>query len=216
MNHDQFWTFFNEFAGPQLAHRHESFKFVFQHLTNLNRPVCIVETGCVRNEGTYAGEGQSTVLFDKFSECVPGTMINTVDISSESTDMCKRLVSQRVKVHTMDSVSFLKNDCKNQMAPFHTIDLLYLDSYDVDFNDPHDSAMHHMKELLAASSMINASTLILVDDSPSMASFYIESGQIKFASTPKVGGKGMYIGSYMADIGKKPIIQSYQTAWLGL
>jgi hypothetical protein len=143
-------------------------------------------------------------------------MINTVDISPESTDMCKRLVSQRVKVHTMDSVSFLKNECKNQMAPFHTIDLLYLDSYDVDFNDPHDSAMHHMKELLAASPMINASTLILVDDSPSMASFYIENGQIKFASTPKVGGKGMYIGSYMADIGKKPIIQSYQTAWLGL
>jgi hypothetical protein len=58
--------------------------------------------------------------------------------------------------------------------------------------------------------------LILVDDSPSSATFYIDNGQIKFASNPKVGGKGMYIGSYMADIGKKPIIQSYQTAWLGL
>jgi hypothetical protein len=213
---ENFWKYFNEYAAPLLAHRADSFRFAFQHLTNLNRPVCIVETGCVRNEGTFSGEGQSTLLFDKFSEFVKGTIVNTVDISSQSTDMCKKIVSNRIKVHTMDSVTFLRNDCANHIAPFHHIDLLYLDSYDVDLNNPHDSALHHLKELLAASQLINKTTLILIDDSPSVASFFVNDGQIQFASNPKVGGKGMYVGSYMSSIGNQPIIQSYQTGWLGL
>jgi hypothetical protein len=216
MNHTEFWNFFDSFAYPQLAHRAETFKLAFQHLTNLQRPVCIVETGCVRNQGTYAGEGQSTVLFDKFSECVPGTLVHTVDINPESTDMCKSLVSSRVQVHTMDSVQFLKNKCRPLIAPYQHIDLLYLDSYDVDFDNPHDSAMHHMKELLAASPLISQNTLILLDDSPSYATFFFDRGQMKLASTQKVGGKGKYIASYMNDIGATPIAQSYQTAWLGL
>jgi len=216
MNHIEFWNYFNSFAYPQLAHRSETFKLAFQHLSNLQRPVCIVETGCVRNKGTFTGEGQSTVLFDKFSECVPGSLVHSVDISSESTDMCKSLVSSRVQVHTMDSVSFLKNKCRNLIAPHQYIDLLYLDSYDVDFEEPHDSALHHMKELLAASPLISSNTLILLDDSPSYASYFFDNGQMKLASSQKIGGKGKYIASYMESIGASPIIQQYQVAWLGL
>lgn len=216
MNYEEFWSYFNSFAQPQLAHRAETFKLAFQHLSNLQRPVCIVETGCVRNKGTFAGEGQSTILFDKFSECIPGSLVHSVDISSESTDMCKSLVSSRVQVHTMDSVNFLKHQCPKLINPYKCIDLLYLDSYDVNLNDPHDSAMHHMKELLAAMPLISQNTLILLDDSPSYASFFFEQGQIKLASNLQIGGKGKYIASYMENIGAKPIAQSYQVAWLGL
>lgn len=216
MNHNEFWNYFNSFAYPQLEHRAETFKLAFQHLSNLQRPVCIIETGCVRNKGTFTGEGQSTILFDKFSECVPGSMIHSVDISSDSTDMCKSLVSSRVQVHTMDSVLFLKDKCRNLITPYQHIDLLYLDSYDVNFDQPHDSAMHHMKELIAATPLISSNTLILLDDSPSYASFFFDKGQMKLASNQKIGGKGKYIANYMENIGKKPVAQAYQVAWLGL
>lgn len=216
MKHLNFESYFSEFAYPKLAHRADSFKFAFDHLSKLGRPAFIVETGCVRNAETWSGEGQSTILFDKYSEYHPGSIVHSVDISPESTDLCKALVSNKVKVHTMDSVHFLRNVLPKLIAPGQTLDLLYLDSYDVDFDDPHPSAMHHMKELLAAAPLISRSTLILVDDSPTSASYFMESNFIRFASTQRISGKGKYVAGYMDSIGNLPVIQSYQAAWFGI
>ena len=215
MNYAAFWEYFNGFAAPLLQHRTGSFRMAFEHLEKLGRPPCIVETGCVRNQGTFTGEGQSTVLFDKFSECVAGTMVHSVDISPESTGMCKSIVSNRINVHTSDSVTFLRHQCAGLIRPFAHIDLLYLDSYDVDVENPHDSAMHHIKELLAVAPLVNANTFILVDDSPTTASFFID-GQLKLVTPQRIGGKGKYIASYMENIGSKPLYQGYQAAWLGM
>jgi hypothetical protein len=215
MNYAAFWEYFNGFAAPLLQHRTGSFRLAFEHLEKLGRPPCIVETGCVRNQGTFTGEGQSTVLFDKFSECVAGTMVHSVDISPESTGMCKSIVSNRINVHTSDSVTFLRHQCAGLIRPFAHIDLLYLDSYDVDVENPHDSAMHHIKELLAVAPLVNANTFILVDDSPTTASFFID-GQLKLVTPQRIGGKGKYIASYMENIGSKPLYQGYQAAWLGM
>lgn len=215
MNYAAFWEYFNGFAAPLLQHRAGSFRMAFEYLEKLGRPPCIVETGCVRNQGTFTGEGQSTVLFDKLSECVAGTMVHSVDISPESTGMCKSIVSSRINVHTSDSVTFLRHQCADLIRPFQHIDLLYLDSYDVDVENPHDSAMHHIKELLAAAPLVNANTFILVDDSPTTASFFID-GQLKLVTPQRIGGKGKYIASYMENIGCKPLYQGYQAAWLGM
>lgn len=215
MNYAAFWEYFNGFAAPLLQHRAGSFRIAFEHLEKLGRPACIVETGCVRNQGTFTGEGQSTVLFDKWSECVTGTMVHSVDISPESTGVCKTIVSSRIQVHTADSVHFLRHQCGQLVRPFASIDLLYLDSYDVDVENPHDSAMHHMKELLAAAPLVTANTFILVDDSPTTASFFID-GQLKLVTPQRIGGKGKYIASYMENIGAKPLFQGYQAAWLGM
>ena len=216
MQYANFQSYFDTFAYPKLAHRAESFKYAFKHLSSLDRPACIVETGCVRNAETWDGEGQSTLLFDNFSKYNPGTIVHSVDISSHSTDLCKSLVSDRVQVHTMDSVLFLKKLCPVLLAPGQTVDLLYLDSYDVDLEDPHPSALHHMNELLAASPIITSSTLILVDDSPTVASYFMDGGFIRFASAQRISGKGKYIASYMNSIGNVPVIQSYQAAWFGI
>jgi hypothetical protein len=216
MNYHGFWNFFNSFAYPQLAHRAKTFKYAFEYLTSLNREVCIVETGCVRNVGTYAGEGQSTVLFDKFSEFIDGTVVHSVDINPKNTELCRGIVSPRVNVHTMDSVKFLHESCAPLIRPFSSIDLLYLDSYDVDFENPHDSALHHMKELLAARPLITNNTLILLDDSPSYATFILNESGVNLTSPQKVGGKGKYISEFMSDLGIMPVIQSYQIGWRGL
>ena len=216
MNYAAFWEYFNGFAAPLLQHRAGSFRMAFEHLEKLGRPACIVETGCVRNQGTFTGEGQSTVLFDKFSDCVPGTIVHSVDISPESTGLCKSIVSNRVQVHTSDSVTFLRHQCAGLINPHTHIDLLYLDSFDVDVEKPHDSAMHHMKELLAVGPLVNANTFMLVDDSPTSANFYIDAGQLRLVSQQRIGGKGKYIATYMEDIGAKPIYQGYQAAWMGM
>ena len=117
MNQAEFWNYFDTFANPQLAHRANSFKYAFQHLSQLNRPVCIVEAGCVRNAGTFAGADQSTVLFDNFCQSMAGTVVHSVDISAQSTDMCKSLVSNRVNVHTMDSMLFFKKPLPHHDCP---------------------------------------------------------------------------------------------------
>ena len=93
--------------------------------------------------------------------------------------------------------------------------MLYLDSYDVDVENPHDSAMHHIKELLAVAPLVSANSFILVDDSPTTASFFID-GQLKLVTPQRIGGKGKYIASYMENIGSKPLYQGYQAAWLGM
>ena len=102
------------------------------------------------------------------------------------------------------------------IAPFQHIDHLNLDSYDVNFENPHHSAMHHMKELLDAAPLISKDTLILVDDSPSCAHFFFEEGFIKIASNQKIGGKGKYVASFMENIGNKASIQAYQAAWISM
>jgi hypothetical protein len=216
MNYAAFWEYFNGFAAPLLQHRAGSLRMAFEHLEKLGRPACIVETGCVRNQGTFTGEGQSTVLFDKFSECVPDTLVHSVDISPESTSKCKSIVSNRIQVHTSDSVTFLRHQCVKVIQPYSHIDLLYLDSFDLDIEDPHDSAIHHIKELLAAAPLINTNTFILVDDSPTSANFFMQAGQLTLVSPQRISGKGKYIASYMQDIGSTPIYQGYQAAWMGM
>ncbi len=69
MRSDAFWNWFNAEAGPRLALREISFRKVFAYLDSINGPLTIVETGCARAQGNWAGDGQSSVLFDKYLEC---------------------------------------------------------------------------------------------------------------------------------------------------
>ena len=71
MHSPDFWSWFDGIAGPQLAHRTEGFRKVFDHLDRFDRPVGIVETGCVRQQVFWAGDGLSTFLFDRYAEFHP-------------------------------------------------------------------------------------------------------------------------------------------------
>ena len=71
------------------------------------------------------------------------------------------------------------------------IDLLYLDSLDLDWANPHESALHHLKELCAASTMLREGSLVFVDDNQSSV------------------GKGMYIRQYMTQIRAKQVWDNY-------
>ncbi len=216
MNTPNFWKFFEAEAHPKLGLRQTSLRYVFEHLDGKDRPVFVVETGCVREADNWAGDGQSTVLFDRFASEWPGSAMHTVDINPDATALCKTLVSSMTQIHTGDSVSFLRHLAKNPPEHFLHLDVLYLDSYDVDFSDPHLSALHHMKELVAASSLIGPDTLVVVDDAPSEGKFVLAGDKVNFVTQPEISGKGKYVASYAKTVGLEPVFSGYQAGWIGL
>jgi len=215
MNTPNFWKFFDEIAYPRLGLRQNSLRYVFEYLDRKNRPVFVVETGCVREADNWAGDGQSTVLIDRFALEWPGSAVYSVDIDPRATALCKTLVSSSAQIHTGDSVAFLRRLASNPPRSFSHIDVLYLDSVDVDMSNPHVSALHHMKELVAASRLIGQETLVVVDDAPSEAKFIQLENKLSFVTQPEISGKGKYVADYAKTIGVMPVFTGYQAGWIG-
>jgi hypothetical protein len=89
MRSPNFWSWFDGIAGPQLAHRTEGFRKVFDYLDRFDRPVGIVETGCVRQQDNWEGDGQSTILFDKYAASHPGSARRRPFAAPWSAGRCK-------------------------------------------------------------------------------------------------------------------------------
>lgn len=213
MRTTEFWQFF-EGIKPQLAARAETFAGAFEYLDRFDRPILIVETGCTRQADDWSRQGRSTVLFDKYAEFHPGTIVYSVDRDPSATAGCRSIVSSRVAVHTADPVGFLKGLADKPPAEFGAIDMLYLDSYEVNFDDVLPSALHHMEELTAAMPLIHPETLVMVDDSPSSFSgFVVGGGQIHVVAPPKIGGKGKFIAEYAQQVNAERLFEGYHWGW---
>jgi FkbM family methyltransferase len=211
-----FWRFFDNVARPRLARRADSFDKVFSYLDRLDRPVVIVETGCVRRKEAWEADGQSTILFDTYAKFHPGSLLLSVDIDPAATAVCRSLVRPEVQIHTGDSVAFLKTLVDARPPQAKPIDLLYLDSFDVDLHNPLPSANHALKELLAAAPLLSHEALVVVDDSPlSLLGTANPDGSITLIDTPRTGGKGRLISEYATQTGTESYFADYQCAWLG-
>ena len=187
----QFLEYFDNNYSNKLSKRSKTFRKLFELLEEKNKEsYLIVETGCARGTNNYDGDGMSTVLFDKFINFHNGLVIS-VDIDEAHCNLARSLVSEQTEVYCSDSVKFLWN-----FNYFPPIDLLYLDSFDINFNRPHLSMLHHMKELCAIIGKLEKGAIIAIDD-----------------NTPK-SGKGNYIADFMKDLGYKKIINEYQIAWI--
>ncbi len=211
-----FWNFFNE-TGPQLVLRERTFRAMFEHLDKIGRPVIIVETGCTRKGGDWEGDGQSSVLFDKYvSMRDQDSIVYSVDIDPASVAEARKLVSSRVQVTQDDGVRFLAQLTQRLVSEGKTIDLLYLDSFDVDWVYWQKSAAHHIKELCAAMRALRKDTLVVVDDCPLEGLFVLSAQQqIQFTRQPLVGGKGRIVAEFAAMVGAKLEFASYQAGWTG-
>jgi hypothetical protein len=213
----EFWTFFNDKAAPKLVLRERTFRKIFEYLDAFAGPITIVETGCARLADNWAGDGQSTVLFDKYicgrdrqSECY------SVDINPVSVSACKQLVSSRVNVTQDDSVHYLNVLVRKFSQTERRISFLYLDSFDLDKTYWYPSAIHHLKELTAVMRCIDEKTLVVVDDCPLNADFVPgEGNQISFVGPAAVGGKGRLVAEYAAAAGARTFFAEYQAGWVG-
>ncbi len=213
---NKFWNYFNAEAAPKLAHRERTFRKIFEYLDQVKGPVIIVETGCVRITDNWL-DGQSTVLFDKYiSDRDENSICYTVDISPKSVAECSKLVSDRVQVNRDDSVHFLYNLAKKLKVNNQFINFAYLDSFDVNFDYWQQSAIHHLKELVALQACINDKTLLVVDDSPLNTNFIPgEKNRVQTYGKPSIGGKGRLIAEYANVIGAKEVFSEYQAGWTG-
>lgn len=187
--------FFFERFYPHLEKRAESFRFMLEYLERLShRPVSIVETGCIRMPDDW-GAGQSTLIFDAWAGRNESRFLS-VDINPTNCEFArKQLVSSMSKVENSDSLVVLQRLATEAKQ---SIDLLYLDSYDVDWNDPSPSGLHHLKELCAVRSALRPGALVVVDDHRN------EQGQL---------GKSLHVVDFMKSIGAKTAFEGYQIGW---
>ena len=212
-----FWSWFDSQAAPQLALREISFRKAFAYLDAISGPITIVETGCARARGNWAGDGQSSVLFDRYLEARDGGRGWAIDLDPQATALCKELVSERIQVRTGDSVPQLRDLADELLELGRSIDLLYLDSYDLDWNNPTPSAVHHLKELVSIVSALRSDTLVMVDDAPSTCRVIgNRHGHYDLASMPIVGGKGMFVAEYAQQVDATQQFSHYQVAWTGI
>jgi hypothetical protein len=189
-----FLELFEEYCAPRLNHRAETFRTVFKLLNG--HPARIFETGCLRVPGNWEGDGQSTFMFDRYVESYGGKLMS-IDISPEAVKAAQE-VTWNAEVNCGDSVAFLNAHCHRYSDP---IQLLYLDSWDLDANNPLIAAHHHMNELCAAMPALDFGSIVFVDDTWRHAN-------------GKPFGKGMLIADFMDKIGAEQIAEGEnQFAW---
>jgi SAM-dependent methyltransferase len=150
--------FLKEF-GDRLYHRRDGFAFIMLKLSQLARPVFIVETGTARQEGNWSGDGQSTLIWDWVIRQIGGYAVS-VDIDEEAVKIAHRQAS-RVYCKCDDSQQFLRT-----MPDAEKVDLLFLDAYDWGDSKQANtlSELHHVGELAAIYERLRPGCLIAVDD----------------------------------------------------
>jgi predicted O-methyltransferase YrrM len=178
--------------------RAASFRLVLSEVERTSgRPAVIVETGTVRNaDPSHWHEGMSTIIFDHFANHT-GATFHSIDINPDHCAIARRHCSARTRIHCGNSVAFLRR--LSATAAHQRIDLLYLDSRDVDWEAPHESALQALRELEAASPLLRPGSIVLVDDN--------------LAREGRRIGKGTYVGQRLATSGATLLFDGYQVAW---
>ncbi len=179
-----------------IRNRADSFYLIFKELEKIKENnFIIVETGCMRSDHgdlCFGDDGASTFIFDEFINNSSGELYS-VDINENNTKYARNKVSEKTKISTNDSVKFLWDFNKE-------IDFLYLDSYDIEKENPHPSQLHHLKELCAIIKNLKKGSIICVDDYDA----FFTNGII---------GKGTYVKNFMENINANKLYEGYQIVW---
>lgn len=130
----------------------------FELLEELNKSFyIIIETGC------NAHGANSTSLFDDFVNYYNGR-VYSVDINCKAVKKAQSETSNKTCVTRSDSVKFLKKFVRKNTED--SVDLLYLDSFDLNWFKPDPSSKHHLKEYIAIKEKLRSGSIVFVDDTP--------------------------------------------------
>lgn len=187
---------FDSMYAAKLENRMPTFRSVLREAMILNA-TRVFETGCIRQEDNWAGDGQSTIIWNDYVDYFQGKL-TTADSSEDAIEFAKaKCAAERSKLST-----FL---CEDSIVALHNhtemIDLLYLDSADVDQAAPHQAALHCFFEFTAAMPKLHSKSIVFIDDSPMQNGWYI-------------GGKAKYVAEFFQKISIKPFTFGYQVAYL--
>ena len=189
--HDQQTNTYEMFSnkGKSLHINYLTFKALFESMKGLKNPM-ILESG-IASAGT-----QSTYLFNEYVRKYGGQFWS-VDINPDLVHKNQGNMCPATKLICNDSVSFFNDwvqDHKNTPA-----NVIYLDSWDLDFYNPQPAGLHGLREYKSLLPAIQKDTLLLIDDTPINPYWLDTRGPVyndmltyyeKYKSMP---GKGMYV-----------------------
>ncbi|MAH07835.1 hypothetical protein CMI38_06315 [Candidatus Pacearchaeota archaeon] len=199
----------NELLCPedtQLYHdsyRYESWLFMIEKMYQIERPICMVETGT-----SIAKETGSTYILGDFIKNHVGGKLITIDIDENRIESCKEQTkefSDVIEYIHSDSVEYLKN-YKGQ-----NIDILHQDSYDLNLQKPWPSMHHHLKEIVAIYKKLSWDALVIVDDNwfaPMWVDWFWYDSDLSKSSRKRIEitediGKGIYVKFFLENLGWK-------------
>jgi len=170
----------------------------------------IIETG------SSAWGTNSSLLFDGYVNSFGGSF-KTVDVRLQPCLSLRDICSSKTELYCDDSVSFLNTKLQTQTR----IDLVYLDSWDVDWKNPVPSAIHGLKEFLAISDKLRNGSLLLIDDTPADLSIMGKvqpKYKMNFEDFREIHGfypgKGALIKQLLLSTGRgRKIAHEYQLLW---
>lgn len=173
--------------GKPMHLNYLTFRELFKQINN-RKDLIILESG-IASAGT-----NSTYLFNEYIKKYGGKFWS-VDINKDLVDIHKGNMCPSTTLICDDSIHFFKEWC-NQ---YKNADVIYLDSWDLDWYNPHPAAIHGLNEYLSLLPIYNKNTLLLIDDTPS-SPYWIDSREKLFddmieyyINKSELPGKGQYI-----------------------
>jgi len=180
----------------ELSGYHRHFRIIFEHLELLNKnKYNILETGCVRWNQNWAGEGQFTIIADAFVNHYDGN-VYAVNINENDVKNARTYVSNKTSIELNCSLKFTEN-----FSNINDIDLFYLDSLDLNWEFPSESANHHLLEFNNIMKNRNFSN------------FYLSVDDCNINTNNSLIGKGQHIINYLNHLNIKPILNEYQVLY---
>ena len=196
-----------EWLSPmsEILHRPEQESYlrfleeVGPRLIQANKPLHILETGSMHTRGSRA----FTLLFGHLAQMTSGRL-TTVDIDPVGLQQCRDITqayADSITYVCQDSVSYLESLSRDEVQK---LDLLILDSWDLNVFDPLPSQIHHLRELLAVVKNLE-DCVVMVDDNflpGSWVDVYFENGSVsRFETGDAHVGKGTLIRRLLMDWG---------------
>ena len=204
---DNTYEMFSFKKGIEKHINYLTFKKLFQEMENIKNPI-ILESG-IASAGT-----NSTYLFDAYVKKYGG-FFWSVDINSDLVEKHKGNMCPATQLICDDSVSFFKSWSKsNEFA-----NVIYLDSWDLNFYEPIPSGKHGLNEYESLMPVIKKDTLLLIDDTP-INPYWIDSREPKFyndmcnyynSNNNTMPGKGMYVLDKIKNANK--LLHNYQVLY---
>jgi len=194
-------------VGKPMHLNYLTFKELFKNM-NGRKDLTILESG-ISSAGTL-----STYLFNEYIKKYGGRFWS-VDTSRYLVEAHQGNMCPGTKLVCNDSVAFFKDWVNDN--PKKSADVIYLDSYDLDWYDPNPSAMHGLNEYLSLLPTYNRGTLLLIDDTPAYPYWLdcrnkLYDDMIQYYSKyNNLPGKGMYVLNVNKDA--SVLMHNYQVLY---
>ena len=134
-------------------------------------------------------------------------------LNKDAVITANNLTSDKTTVYHSDSLDYLPTITEK-------IDFLYLDSYDVDFLNPLDSAEHHLKEFNCVKHLLDKGSIILIDDTP-ISPEWLDNGiyspiyqKLKLQFDENMTGKGSLVCKELEKMNATKIMHQYQVLYI--